>query len=72
MPHKWYHNKAHIKAQGSSQACQMEVQAFRSNVLLWVTFLESWDGTSMMVKQTWQEVRTHILTDVSESYGCEA
>jgi len=43
---------------------------FKSDVLWWATFLESWNGTSKIAGQTWQEARTHIWTDVSGSYGC--
>ena len=45
---------------------------FRSNVLWWATFLESWNVTGMMAEQTRRDARVHIWTDASGSYGCGA
>ena len=43
---------------------------FRSDVLRWVTFLEAWNGTSMMLGQ--RQEKSHIWTDASGGYGCGA
>ncbi len=37
-------------------------------MLWWVTFLEAWNGTSMILGQ--RQEKSHIWTDASGGYGC--
>lgn len=42
---------------------------FRSDVLWWVTFLEDWNGVSMLTNQP---SSVHVWTDASGHFGCGA
>ncbi len=45
---------------------------FRSDILWWASFLESWNGVSMMSEHTQQRAKAHIWTDASGNFGCGA
>ena len=46
--------------------------AFRSDLLWWFTFLESWNGVAMLEAPMAYTVNQHVYTDASGVYGCGA
>lgn len=46
--------------------------SFRSDLLWWHLFLESWNGVAMLENIPTQSVDIHLYTDASGSFGCGA
>ena len=46
--------------------------SFRSDLMWWNLFLESWNGISMLEDPAWKSVPFHLYTDASGSFGCGA
>ena len=46
--------------------------SFRSYLMWWNLFLESWNGISMSEDPAWKSVPFHLYTDTSGSFGCGA
>ena len=46
--------------------------AFHSDLLWWVTFLESWNGVAMLEVPLEHSISQHVCSDASGVYGCGA
>ena len=46
--------------------------SFRSDLMWWNLFLESWNGISMLEDPAWKSAPFHLCTDASGSFGCGA
>ena len=46
--------------------------AFRADLEWWRIFVDSWNGISMMLKESWQTPGVEIWSDASGSWGCGA
>lgn len=45
---------------------------FRSDILWWASFLDSWNGVRMMSEHSQLQAKVHIWTDASGNFGCGA
>ena len=46
--------------------------AFRSDLLRWLTFLDSWNGVAMLEVPSSHSISQHVYSDASGVYGCGA
>ena len=46
--------------------------SFRSDLMWWNLFLETWNGMSMLEDPVWKSAPFHLCTDASGSFGCGA
>ncbi len=62
-----------LKAKGGRgrRMCRLNA-GFRSDILWWATFLESWNGVSILRGLSRERSTNHGWTDASGSFGCGA
>ena len=59
------------KVRRGQRWCRLNA-GFRSDILWWVTFLEAWNGVSVMKGRAQERSANHVWTDASGSFGCGA